>query len=522
MAISEETLKQIVASVMKNVEAELSQTEEAQQPNEIKKTHPHIQVETLRERKPGQPATPVQVISRNSKSQAGIFTTVNDAVDAAKHAQTTFISFSLEQRKNILEAIKDVVAKNKTAYAKLAVEETGLGLVSDKIAKHDLIIGKTPGVEDLRTEAVSGDHGLTIEEDAPFGVIGAVTPVTNPTTTVIHNALAMLAAGNTVVFNVHPSSKGVCARVVADLNEGIKAAGGPVNLLTMVAEPTMDTLQQLARHPDIQLLAGTGGQGLVRSLLQSGKKAIGAGAGNPPVIVDETADIEAAAKAIILGASFDHNILCIAEKEVFVMAEVYDELVYQMLQHGAFMLNGSELNQVMKTVLIDQAKGSEAAKGCSVSEVKQRYQVAKKWIGKSAGSILKEATGKDKTMKLLVCDVDEAHPFVQLEQMMPVLPLVKVHSFEEAVDMAVTAEKGNRHTAVIHSKNVDRLTYFAQRIQTTIFVKNGSSLAGVGYGGEGYATMTIAGPTGEGLTSPRTFTRSRRCTLAEGGFRIIG
>ncbi|SDO16689.1 aldehyde dehydrogenase family protein [Alkalicoccus daliensis] len=513
MSISEEMLKQIVTSVMKNVEEELGHSTST--------PHPGVNVETFQEKKSVLPPYTHQS-DLISQGHSGIFTKVNDAVDAAKAAQKELMTYSIKQRKSILETIKKVVEENKESYSTMAVEETGLGSVSDKVAKHELVISKTPGVEDLRTEAVSGDFGLTIEEDAPFGVIGAVTPVTNPTTTVIHNSLAMLAAGNTVVFNVHPSSKATCAKVVADVNQGIKGAGGPGNLITMIGEPTLETVNQLASHPDVQLLVGTGGKELVKSLLKSGKKAIGAGAGNPPVIVDETADIEAAAKAIIQGAAFDNNILCIGEKEVFVLAEVFDELVYQLLQYGGYMLNEAELKQVMATVLINQTPGPEASKGCTVSETKKRYHVAKKWIGKSAVGILKEATGKNDSPRLLLCDVNEAHPFVQLEQMMPVLPLVKVSTFEEAVDQAVIAEKGNRHTAIIHSKNVDRLTHFAQRIQTTIFVKNASSLAGVGFGGEGYTSMTIAGPTGEGITSPRTFTRTRRCVLAEGGFRIIG
>ncbi|ADI00599.1 aldehyde dehydrogenase family protein [Salisediminibacterium selenitireducens] len=509
MSISEDMLKQIVKSVMNNVEKELGES-----PKPQPRTIPVTVLNEVTPVKESRDPSPVH------QHVLGVFPDVDQAVHAAAGSQKEWVKRPVSERRVILEAMKQTVDSQKERYSELAVEETGLGNVADKIAKHELIITKTPGVEDLRTDAVSGDHGLTIEEDAPFGVIGAVTPVTNPTTTVIHNSLVMLAAGNAVVFNVHPSSKATCQRVVSDLNAAIKDAGGPQNLITMIAEPTLDTLNQLAGHQEIRLLVGTGGQGLVRSLLQSGKKAIGAGAGNPPVIVDETADIEAAAKAIILGASFDNNILCIAEKEVFALDVIYDDLIYHLLQEGAYMLSESELSQVMKTVLVGDAP-IEAAKSCSVS-VRPDLHIAKAWVGKEASAILKAATGKDLPVKLLICDVEATHPFVQLEQMMPVLPIVRMPDFDAAVEAAVKAEKGNRHTAVIHSKNVDRLTQFARRIETTIFVKNASSLAGVGFGGEGYATMTIAGPTGEGITSPRTFTRKRRCVLAEGGFRIIG
>jgi propionaldehyde dehydrogenase len=514
LSISEETLKKIVASVMQNVENEVGK-------NGSSKRQP-VEVERFTEVNSNR-AGSAEKAGRSADENDGIFSNVDRAVAASVRAQEAFVKqFSTEDRKAILETMKQVVRRNKERYAASACEETGLGSTADKIAKHELVISKTPGIEDLGTEAKSGDNGLTIEEHAPFGVIGAVTPVTNPTTTVIHNSLAMLAAGNTVVFNVHPSSKKCCAEVVADLNEGIREMGGPDYLITMIQEPSLESLNELASHPDIKLLVGTGGAGLVKSLLQSGKKAIGAGAGNPPVIVDETADMAAAAKAIIEGASFDHNILCIAEKEVFVLEEVYDELIYQLLQHGAHMLDNNDLQKVMNTVLIEESSPSEAAAGCTLSSAPKRYHMSKQWIGQSAARIMEAAAKKDVSAKLLIFEAEESHPFVQLEQMMPVLPIVKVKTFEEAVAAAVKAEKGNRHTAVIHSKNLDRLTYFARKIETTILVKNASSLAGVGYGGEGHTTMTIAGPTGEGVTSPRTFTRKRRCVLAEGGFRIIG
>lgn len=455
------------------------------------------------------------------KGEYGVFESIDDAIEMAYIAQKEYVKkYKVEDRNRIISSIRKTVLENKETLAKMVYEETKLGKYEDKVAKHELSASKTPGTEMLKTDAYSGDCGLTIVEEAPFGLIGAVTPVTNPTETIINNTIGILASGNSAVFNVHPSSKDSCAYLVRLLNKCIVQAGGIENLITMVKNPSLDTLNKIVSSDKVRLLIGTGGPGLVKTLLKSGKKAIGAGAGNPPVIVDETADLENAAKEIIKGASFDNNILCIAEKEVFVVDEAADDLIFHMLNNGAYMLNNNELEQLMKFALEENIDST--ARGCSCDNTRE-YHVAKDWVGKDASLFLNKLEIKtENEIKLLICEVNFENPFVQLEQMMPVLPIVRVKNLDEAIDLAVKAEHGNRHTAMMHSRNVENLTKFARAIDTTIFVKNASSLAGVGFGGEGYTTMTIAGPTGEGLTCAKTFTRKRRCVLAEGGFRIIG
>lgn len=508
MKISEADIRRIVSSVLENIEEKTSVH------------HKHEDIVTPMKMKQIDPQNHAPMSNRKN-GHFGVFEDMDDAIHAGDQAQKQFIKeFKLTDRENIIRAIRQMVLEKKEDLAKKAYEETRIGRYEDKVAKHELTALKTPGTEDLKSEAFSGDDGLTLVEQGPYGLIGAVTPVTNPTTTIINNSIGMLAAGNAVVFNVHPSAKETSAYVVELLNKTIVEAGGPENLVTMVKEPSMDTLQKLIDSPKVRMLVGTGGAGLVRTLLQSGKKVIGAGAGNPPVIVDETADIELAAKSIIEGASFDNNLLCIAEKEVFAFDEIADDLIFHMLNNGAYMLDQQQLDQVVNFAL--EENDDRSAGGCS-TDVTRRYRVSKKWVGQDASMFLEQlGIQPDNEIKLLICEVDFNHPFVQLEQMMPVLPIVRVDNLDEAIDLAVQAEHGNRHTAVMHSKNVDHLTKFAQAIDTTIFVKNASSLAGVGYGGEGHTTMTIAGPTGEGITSAKTFTRQRRCVLAEGGFRIIG
>lgn len=417
--------------------------------------------------------------SHSSIETEGVFDSMDKAIDAAFLAQKQYVeAYQLKDRKKIIDAICEAVMNEKEQLAKLVYEEIKLGNYEDKIAKHELVAIHTPGTEDLNTAAYSGDNGLTIVEQAPFGLIGAVTPVTNPTETIINNTIGMLAGGNAVVFNVHPSSKKACAYVVLLINKAIKIAGGPVNLVTMVKEPSLQTIENLIESPKVKLLVGTGGPGLVKTLLKSGKKAIGAGAGNPPVIVDETADLENAAKSIILGASFDNNMLCIAEKEVFVLEKIADDLIYNMLNHGAYMLDRNQLASLMSFALEENKQ--QEAKGCSL-DTKRDYHVSKDWVGKHAKTFLnKIGVTPPADLKLLICEVDFDHPFVQLEQMMPIFPIVRVKDLEEAIEMAVLAEHGNRHTAVMHSRNIDNLTKFAKAIETTIFVKNASSLAGVG------------------------------------------
>ena len=440
------------------------------------------------------------------RKQLGVFDTMEEALDAVNKAYTQFRKYNKAQRENIISEIRKLTHAEAETMAKLAVEDTKMGNVYHKILKHHLVADKTPGTEDLDTRAMSGDGGLTLVEMAPYGIIGAITPSTNPSCTVICNSIGMLAGGNAVVFNPHPHAKRISAYAVDLVNRAVLAAGGPENVVVTVANPTMDTSNMMVNHPSVKLLVATGGPGVVKMLLSSGKKAIGAGAGNPPVIVDETADIRKAAKDIIDGCTFDNNLPCIAEKEVFALKEVADELIHNMQKHGAYLLTPAQAKKLEDVVLV----WTENKKGEKVRTIN------KDWVGRDAKKIIAQL-GIDvpEDMRCIICETDFSHPFVQTELMMPILPIVRVNNFDEAVEMAVKAEHGNRHTAHLHSKNVDHMTQYAKAIETTIFVKNAPSYAGIGFNAEGWTTFTIAGPTGEGITSPRSFTRLRRCVLSD-------
>ena len=440
------------------------------------------------------------------RKQLGVFDTMEEALDAVNKAYTQFRKYNKEQREKIISEIRKLTHAEAETMAKLAVEDTGMGNVYHKILKHHLVADKTLGTEDLDTRAMSGDGGLTLVEMAPYGVIGAITPSTNPSCTVICNSICMLAGGNAVVFNPHPHAKRISAYAVDLVNRAVLAAGGPENVVVTVANPTMDTSNMMVNHPSVKMLVATGGPGVVKMLLSSGKKAIGAGAGNPPGIVDETADIKKAAKDIIDGCTFDNNLPCIAEKEVFALKGISDELIHHMQKNGAYLLNDRQIKQLEDVVLV----WKENKKGEKVRVIN------KDWVGRDAKKILAQIGVKaDEDIRCIICETDFSQAFVQTELMMPILPIVKVDNFDDAVEMAVKAEHGNRHTAHLHSKNVDHMTQYAKAIETTIFVKNAPSYAGIGFNAEGWTTFTIAGPTGEGITSPRSFTRLRRCVLSD-------
>jgi len=457
-----------------------------------------------------------EVLEAPAREENGVFRRVDEAVEAAWLAQKRLMALNIEKRTALVETLRRAALANNGLIAAMTVRETGMGRVEDKVVKNELSARKTPGVEDLRTEACSGDHGITLVEDAPFGVIGAITPVTNPIATIINNSIGMLAAGNTVVFNPHPSARACSVKMVEIFNTALRDAGAPPHLLVAIAEPTIESAGEIMRHPRVSLLVATGGPGVVRAVLSSGKKAIGAGAGNPPVVVDATADLAKAARDIIAGAGFDNNLPCIAEKEIIVVNEVADALLENLRRAGALVIpptwDGWEA-RLTGTVFRRQPK--QAADGSSEGNG-SRWVVNKELVGRDAAFILR-AAGLEVSadVRLVVIETGRDHPLVQEEQLMPVIPLVRTATVEEAIALAVEVEHGYRHTAVMHSLNVDHMTRLARAIQTTVFVKNGPSLAGIGAGGEGHTSFTIAGPTGEGLTSARCFTRRRRCVLVD-------
>jgi aldehyde dehydrogenase len=455
-------------------------------------------------REPGR-AGPPKTLSAPAGALLGIFETVDEAVGAARSAQRQLRTIELRDR--VIANQRKRLTEQAAALAEEAVAETRLGNVRSKTLKNHLVIDRTPGTEDLHPEILSGDHGLTLTELAPWGVIGAVTPSTNPAATIINNGISMIASGNAVVFGAHPLAKNVTNRTIHLMNAASAEVGGPETLLTAVAEPSIEAAQAMFHHPGIDLLVVTGGGGVVRAAQESDKRVIAAGPGNPPVVVDRTADLVQAARDIVAGASFDNNIVCTCEKEILAEEAIADDLLAELQRNDAVLLSADEAEALARAILVGWP-GREP-------------HMNKDFVGKDpvvlAGLIGKSVPG---TTRLLVAETGKDHPFAFLELLTPVIPLIRCPDVDTAIDWAVELEHGFKHTACMHSKSLDALHRMAVAMNCSIFVKNGPNLAGLGFGGEGPTAMTISTPTGEGPTSARTFVRRRRCVLVD-YFRIV-
>jgi aldehyde dehydrogenase len=439
----------------------------------------------------------------------GLYATIDEAVDAAEVAQQRYSDAGTELRAAVIASIRRVMLDNAEHLAQMAREETGLGRVEDKVRKNILVATRTPGPEDLEPLIETGDDGMMLTEHAPFGLIGSVTPMTNPNATIINNTIAILSGGNAVVFNVHPNAKRVSAENVRLINRAAMAAGGPPDLVTAIPDPTIESAQALMHHPKVRVLVVTGGPAVVREALKSDKRAITAGPGNPPAVVDETADIERAGRDIVAGASFDNNVICTDEKTVIAVRSIADDLVRAMTRHGAHVLKEHELRKVERVIFDSMGPPSKAG------------VVNRTWIGKNAAEIAAAAgVDVDGDPRVLLAEVPNDHNLVWTEQMMPVLPFTRVGDVDAAIDLAIRSEHRFRHTASIHSANVRNITRMARSINVSIFIANGPNYAGLGQGGEGFTSFSIASPSGDGMTRPLTFTRERRIAVV-GALRIV-
>jgi aldehyde dehydrogenase len=432
----------------------------------------------------------------------GVFDDVGLAVAAASASQAEFERRGLDDRRKAVDCIRKICLEQAEALGRAELDETKIGRLAHKIEKLKVIADRIPGVEFLRTEAFSGENGVTLQEYAPFGVIGVITPVTHSLPTLACNAINMLASGNALVCNPHPGGAKIACRGVELFNQAIHQAIGLDNLITILGTPTLESAQAIFDHRDVRMLCVTGGPAVGRAALRSPKRAVVAGPGNPPVVVDETADLDNAAHSIVLGGAYDNNLLCIGEKEVFAVASIFDELGQAMKRHRAVQLDVRQVEALTKTAFVKDDKGKEI--------------LNKDLVGMDAAVLAEKAGFKvPADTELLFGETDAAHPFVDHEQMMPFVPFVRVADVDQAIALAKEYEHGYRHTSIIHSRNIETITRMGREMDTTLFIQNGPSTAGLGSGGEGYLSFSIATPTGEGVTTPLTFTRQRRSTTVK-------
>lgn len=429
----------------------------------------------------------------------GIYSELNTAVIRAVEAQKKLRDMGIEQKKELIEAVRQASVDNAERLAKLAVEVTGLGRWQDKKTKIINSATLTPGMEDIQSGLIEGDEGFTLLEYIPVGFVVLIAPTTHPIAQLVNHVICMLAAGNSTFICPHPRAQEASRELIRVLNDAIRKAGGPADLVVATEEASLEAVETVCRHEETQLIVAAGGPAVVKMALSSGKKAIAAGPGNPPVLVDETADLAKAARDIIAGASFDNNILCIAEKEIFVVDSVADQLITELERNNSYILKGSEIDRVTNLVTSDTE------------------HVNPDYVGKDAALILRDAgINVSDNIRAAIMDVPFTNPLVKIEQMLPVLPLVRVRDFEEGLAKSIEAERDCGHTAMLHSNNLKRMARFSRKLSVTIAVINGPSYAGLDVEGDSQYTHAIAEPTFEGICTPKNFTKEIRCSICGG------
>ncbi len=441
------------------------------------------------------------------KGDWGVFLDMNDAVEAAHQAFSKFQEFDIQDRKKFTDAVRLVCLDHKEEFSKMTVEETQMGRVTHKIRKHENAAKNSPGVEDLQPQAWSGKNGLAIDEYAPYGVIGNITPSTHPVPVMINNIIIQLVGGNTIAFNQHPAAKRVNAKCIKLCNQYMVKGGAPENLVTCVVEPTLETAEILFAHPKTKLLSVTGGPEVVNMAMKYNKRVIAAGPGNPPALVDETGDLKLAAKEITDSSAYDNNVLCLAEKEIFVVESVFEKFMKEFEKQGNVRLTSQQMNLLAGKALEKSGK---------------YYLISRDFVGRNA-NVLAKAIGIhiSEDVPLLFGETDANHSWVLAEQLTPCIPVVRVRNFEEGLDRCLKAEHGFKHTASVYTKDMNRATLFSKKMDCDVTVINGGTIRGDGGdGGEGYFSHTIASPTGEGICTPLNFVRARRI-MVTGAMRFV-
>ena len=323
-----------------------------------------------------------------------------------------FSPMPLEFREKIISNIRKKTLENAKMLSEMAVEETGMGNVGHKIIKHQLVAEKTSGNRGSDYHRMVRRPGTDPDGDGALGCDRRGLPVHKPHLYRYLQFHRMIAAGNSVVFMPHPSAKN-CSNLAIDMvNRASVEVGGPANIATAVKEPTMDVSSYIFKHKDIDLLCATGGPGVVTSVLSSGKRAMGAGAGNPPVLVDETANIPKAAEDIINGCTFDNNLPCIAEKEVVAVDMIADELIYHMEQGR----------------LLSRFPGGspEADRDRSGREKRQEDYQPQMRREKREGSSFQDRRHRRDDIRCIIFEGEKTHPLIWTELMMPILGIVRV------------------------------------------------------------------------------------------------
>jgi len=394
-------------------------------------------------------------------------------VARVKAAQQTFASFSQKQVDHIFRNAALAAADARIPLAQLAVSETGMGVVEDKVIKNhfasEYIYNK---YKDEKTCGVlsQDDEAGTITIAAPVGLVCGIIPTTNPTSTAIFKTLISLKTRNGIIISPHPRArKCTCVAAALVLKAAIDA-GAPEDIIGWIDEPTLELSNQLMRHPDIKLILATGGPGMVHAAYSSGTPAIGVGAGNTPVVIDETADQKRAVASILMSKTFDNGVICASEQAVIAVDSIYDSIRSRFSDHGGYILVGKELEAVRKIILV---RGAVNAKIVGQAAIK---------IAELAGITVPSTT---KVLIGEVTDASEAEPFAH-EKLSTILGLYRAADFKDAVAIAskLVALGGIGHTSVLYTdqdQQKDRVSYFGEQMKTSrILINTPSSHGGIG------------------------------------------
>ena len=378
-------------------------------------------------------------------------------IEQLREAQKQFATYTQEQVDEIFRQAALAANHNRIKLAKMAVEETGMGIVEDKVIKNNFAAEYIYNqYKDMKTCGVLEEDktsGITKVAE-PIGVISAIVPTTNPTSTAIFKCLIALKTRNAIIISPHPRAKNATIEAAKIVLEAAVKAGAPEGIIGWIDEPSVELSQNVMRESDIIL--ATGGPAMVKAAYSSGRPALGVGAGNTPAIIDETAHIKMAVNSILISKTFDNGVICASEQSIIVLDKVYDEVKKELAERGAYILKGEEINKV-RSIILNERGGLNAD-----------------MVGQSAYKIAKMA-GVDvpETAKVLVGEVTSVEleePFSH-EKLSPVLAMYKATSFEEALDKAdrLIELGGMGHTSVLYTdqvKNRDRVLTFGERMKT--------------------------------------------------------
>ncbi len=394
-------------------------------------------------------------------------------IERVKKAQKIFATYTQEQVDAIFKAAATAADKARIPLARMACEETGMGVVEDKIIKNhfasEYIYNKHKNAKTCGIIKEDKINGVKIVAE-PLGVIAGIVPTTNPTSTAIFKSLIALKTRNAIIFSPHPRAKKSTIEAAKLVLEAAVAAGAPNDIIGWIDVPSIELSNMLMKHDSIDCILATGGPGMVKAAYSSGKPALGVGPGNTPAVIDETADIKMAVSSILMSKTFDNGMICASEQAIVAVSEVYEEVKKELQYRGAYILSEKEAEKVAKIILTEAGTVNPAIVGQPAYKIAALAGVT---VPESAKVIVGEET-----------EVDVANPFAH-EKLSPVLALYKAKNFDNAVDMAhdLVILGGAGHTSVLYTdeRSQDRINYFANKIPTCrLLINSPSSQGGIG------------------------------------------